>query len=332
MEINFAIIHKIARKSGEGVRISRSNECLDVQNELVQSMIDQLDSKYTKRQKFTYAVFSDEETIFQSKFNIYSKNQTSDSFVDFTQKAAGALKRIIETTSAAKGGYLIFAQYKKNYNFLSIFLVRDTKGVNFKKSTTSASYFLTTKTHINMENIAMVCRINMDMLKEKKGSYLTFSNKKDTISSFFINWISIKQLHTNETDTNNLRQLLSIIQLPPNETNKTIFLEKVADYIQKNEYQIHLYDISKRFYGSKSYLIEQCELLNINISPSFKANPAALKNFSRIKASADGIDLIFKRSKLDNRTVKLDFQNNQIIIESEILLKKIQDELPNNDQ
>lgn len=336
MNIQWVIIHELSKVSGRtGAKVKLSNSILDQQHEDVIELVTELNSRY-KTKTENYGVFDPEEpTRFHAEFNTYHGGQTEPSFITFTKQVTQDLREKIDSNAPARGGFLIFARYDEYRPYVGVFLVRDTRGMHFKRNTTIDAFDVSRVEHIDFEKMAMACRINLDAFSTNESRYLSFINKKnDTLSQYFTSWISSTDMETNHADTQHLFDMLRGLPTPAGADgvvpDSTTFLSTVSRFINEQPQKIvSLKQLGTTFYGDEMTLLNYAEEQGLPINGEFKAHSQVMKKFTRVSASADRIDLAFPQ-EFYNDVVRINENNpNQIIIESEALADAVRQMVAN---
>jgi len=329
MQLDFVIVHSLQKTGGKvGARLELSDEALDPTDSDVIDLITELNDRYrTKNQSYGTFDAGADSTKFHDELQVHLTVADEPSFITFSCNTAGELRTQMDGIPAAKGGYLVFASYTDQRNYISVFIVRDTKGLLFKKK--GASFALNKIDHIDFEKMSMACRINKNLFAEKSGRYLSFINKKSDVTSlYFTRWIAAKDVETNEEDTKNLYTLFKTLPLPVDEEGKEqdrdTFLNTVYKHILSSpQKQVSVTGLSKTYYDDENFLNDEIERAGLSINTEFKAHPASLRRFSQIRAKAKGIELNFPQN-LYRTVVKLNENDrNQIIINSAELAAEV---------
>jgi nucleoid-associated protein len=234
------------------------------------------------------------------------------------------LREKVENISPAKGGFLVFAEYGNDVrDYVSVFLIRDTIGMLFKMDKVKSSFIINPAEHLDLDKLAMACKIDILKYKADSGKYLSFIKRKmENISEYFINWIAVKERESNKIFTESLYELINQVDLPLDENNKEIPREilkaKIFDYVKSAPTKIiNINDLSRHFYPHESYLIDFAESHNISFDTVFQPDGRVMKKFIRIDLESDGIQIRFSRGELQKK-IRFDDQNkNIVIIESE---------------
>jgi nucleoid-associated protein len=336
LTVQKVVIHELQKEA-------RSNEAstylsqnlLDITDDIAE-LVTKLEEAYSK-DVITYAVFSGETgRFFPSEFARYQGSVKAEAdFMQFTTRTLNQLRDQIRNVNLAKGGFFVFVEYENHgVNFLSIYLIRDSDGVLFKKDPQTHSFEVDRIKYMNTEKLAMGCRININKYVATDGSYLSLiKNRQLDISEYFNNWIAIHQAESSTEFTNTLYTIVSNIELPRmDDAALTIdnFRLAVVDYINTQPSKVvNLKQLGLHFYNDEQKFIEYANANDLTIDHEFKTNAKALKKFVRIEINSDGINLKFKRGEF-RRKVKISQDNpNQVIIESERFASSLRSEMDN---
>lgn len=331
MKVEHVIIHELEKEGGTvGATLKLFDSTIDHSDERVEKLIKELNNRYTHRPE-TYGVFNKtDKTTFQTSFDNFFKHRDKKNFIKFSKEATKDLKSRIDAIAPAKGGYVIFASYEQNRKFVGVFLVRNTTGLTFKADAKNQKFNIDDVKHIDFENLAMACRINLEAYKKKDIRYLSFIHKKsDEMSQYFTRWISSSETETNQEDTQLLFDILNQVELPIDEETgkpfeKNQFLTNVYSSIKSKPGRlINIRSLSEEFFGNRDFLNNHIDNYDLIINGEFKAHPQTLRKFVHIRAKADNIELAFPHN-VYKILVRFDARDkNQIIINSEKLANEI---------
>lgn len=335
--INRIIVHELEKEATKtSAKLNLFDSLVDEKDTRILHLVDELNNRYRENNQ-KYGVFNDEDpSDFHNEFKTYYERDSNKSFISFTKESSRSLKDRIENIAAAKGGFLVFVDYKIHDRFFAVFLVRNTEGISFRIS--SNQFDIDDVQHIDVENLAMACRINLNLFENDELRYLSFiNNKSDSVSKFFLQWISSKDLETNKQDTENLYQLLKLVPLPIDQKtgeseDRSTFLNRAHSIIINTfERKVNLVSLSKALFDDENILSNQCEKNNTRINSVFTANRSVLRKFVHVKVKADRIELGFPLELYKNY-VRIDENDpNQIIINSEKLAAKIKQSIEENE-
>ena len=322
MKLNRIIIHELQKEEmKKNVTLVLSGNVTNV-NKKSLNLIIELDKKYQKTYSYAKFDFSDDQ-VFPHEFQNYLNNVNDDSFKEFSLLTIKELKKQISNIPQIKGGFFVYSDYTKDdNNYISVFLARNTNGSLFKKNKQSDAFQIDDAVHVDMENLVMACRINVNRYPDD-GKYLGFVKKGiPDIRDYFINWLSASELESSKILTDSFYDLVNKLELPiDEETNEKItlddFREKTYNWIKSQPNQeVHLANFSNHFYGDDHYVVDFANSNNIVIDTHFKADPGSLKRFVRINVSADGIQLRFTRGELNEKVDFLGNDPNVVLINS----------------
>lgn len=338
MNVDKIVVHQLNKNEGQQrASVDISQDLLDV-DELSVNLVQKLDASY-KRTDITYAFFdSAGQNVFPVEFENYIGNGTGDSFLAFSQNTTINLKDKVESIAPAKGGFLVFSQYNTNdREYIGIYLIRDTIGMLFRKDRGRSAFIINPTEHLDLDKLAMACKIDLGQYRASDGKYLSFMKRKmNDISEYFINWISVSERESNKILTQNLFSLVNRASLPRDENGQELsreaFRTEVYRYVSTLPTKIvNVNDLSEHFYSDETYLANFAESNNISINTEFRPDNSEMKRFVQIDLESDGIHIQFSRREL-NTKIRFDRQNrNIVIIDSERFANELRREIDRND-
>ena len=331
MNLDRLIIHQVIRKPAPpgGFDLVISNRPVDLDTKAV-SFISELHNRYLGI-KQSNGHFLTSGNPFFTHFKEYHQRNAEAAFVQFTQKTMPELSQAMAGT-AAKGGYLVFADYTDTHRFIGIFLIRNRQGSKLEKESHASTFKINETEHIDFEHLAMACRIDMERYAKGAAPYLTFINTRGADSEFFTTWVGVGPLINNTEDTQNLLKILKSLPPPLGEDNKpmesTLLLNKVYTHIRNGPRgaQVDLQDIGRTFYQDEKALTGYAEQHRLALNHVFSPDNAVLRKFVNIKVKADSIDLNFPQTFLDEHKIELQREHGRIVIHSPELLAAIEQE------
>lgn len=338
MNVDKIIVHQLNKNENEQrASVDISQDLLDV-NELSKNLVQKLDASYKKTQ-ITYAVFDTEnQNVFPKEFRNYIGNEGNASFVRFSKNVMANLRDKVESISPAKGGFLVFSQYEVDTrSYIGVYLIRDTIGMLFRKDRGRAAFIINPTEHLDLDKLAMACKVDLDQYRADNGKYLSFMKRKmNDLSEYFVNWVSVSDRESNKILTQNLFSLVNLANLPRDENNQEIsrevFRTEVYRYVNSQPSKIiNINELSEHFYADETYLADFAERNNISINTEFTPVSSEMKKFVSIDLDSDGIHVQFSRRELYTK-VRFDRQNrNIVIIESEQFASALRREIDRND-
>jgi nucleoid-associated protein len=340
MRVNHLIIHNLKKEQQQKAELIISREALDPGDSKAVSLIEELNARY--KNNIVHGVFSaqsGESDNFQKEFDGYLKNKkppANKRFFEMSQKTINLLYSRIDSIQAAKGGYILFADYqpRDGLRYFSVFLIRDITGKVFElnKNTIIVEEII----HADTANLAMACRINVEkyqsFLPEGGGTYLGFiSVKQSETSGYFIDWIGAERRKKNAEDSQNLVAIITKMDPPADEDGKPVsreeFHRQAHDAIKAfGKREVNVNSLSMTIFGDESKIMEYAEQNGIEMSTEFFPNERILRRLIVHSAKGDNIDLRYPPSSF-NKKIRIDKTNpNIIIIDSEALANAIRRE------
>lgn len=337
MKVNWMIVHNLKKEQQQKAELVISTNVLDPKDKKVESLIEELNSRY--KVNIISGVFAeqmDEANTFQKEFDTYlkAKKPAGDKrFIIMTEKTMNMLHSRIDSIQAAKGGYVLYADYEpmKGRHYFSVFLIRDITGKVFelKKDTITIEEVI----HADTANLAMACRINIEKYKEfsseDESSYLGFiSVKQPETSGYFKDWIGVKRNKKNKEDSKNLVAVITEMDPPNGEDGKPIsreaYYRQAYDAIRafgKNDIDVN--SLSRSIFGDDSKIMNYAEEKGIELATEFYPDNTILKRLLSHSAEGDDIRLKYPPSYYGN-IIKIDKSSpDKIIITSQALVNSI---------
>jgi len=349
-EINvkrIAIHHLIKEEGKPDAKVDYSDKLLDIDKQAI-NLIEKLDDSYKTKEIVTYAVFEkDKDKKFPEEFSKYIKLKaegcsdniklrTDTAFLAFSKESSSDIKKQVTNIYPAKGGYLVFSEYEiNNGEFLSVFLIRNTSGMLFKKDTSTSTFKINPTIHLDLDKLAMACKVDVNNYSNSAEKYLSFiKGKQNDISQYFIKWISAVEIESNKTFTDDFYKLIDFAKCPKDYSDiaisRDLFQKQVYDdYKSSPKKRVNLIELSKKLYNEPKYLINLAEKKKLRINTEFLPNNRVMKNFIQIEIESDGIKMRFSRAKMEK---KIFIENNTVIIKSVKFAKTLKEELKHEKQ
>jgi nucleoid-associated protein len=331
MTLDRLIIHQVIRKPAPagGFDLVVSNRPVDLDTKAI-NFVNELNNRYRGIRQ-SNGHFRTSGNPFFTQFQDYHKKNEESSFVQFTRETMQELKQAM-TGTAAKDGYLVFADYTDDARFIGVFLIRNRQGNKLEKASHDKTFKINETEHVDFEHLAMACRINMERYASKMTPYLTFINTRGADSEFFTTWVGVGPLINNTQDTQSLLKILKALPPPAGEDNKpmepTVLLNKVYTHIRNSPRgaEVDLQDLGRTFYQDENALVGYAEQHKLALNHVFRPDNVVLRKFVNIKVKADGIDLNFPQTYLDEHKIELQREQGRIVIHSPELLAAIEQE------
>ena len=336
MKIKYIIAHEIIKeqdsKKDEHERILTDYliDIKDGDNEVIET----LHNKYSKN-SMEYYNFG-EESNFQKYFKNYLNNQVENNFIQFTKDATISLYEKIKENNKSRGGILIFIDCLSTQHYIYIFLLRKKEFSDLQLGNNSTFQFSKIR-HVNFEDMAMACRINIDEVKNTSGKRcISFISKRnDEVSNYFKNWISIDNSESNsKLDSDILLKILSKINVnslscSTKYVNNDELLKSAHECIKANKKKVNLKMLSMSLFDDENIIIDYANNEGLDINTEFKIDNEIYKQFIIVEVSDKfGNSLRFTKGN-ENDMIIISDDKKRIIINSEELAEKLLEKLNN---
>lgn len=299
-------------------------------------LIEKVNKSYDD-EEIVFSKFKDETlSNFPSQFDLYFNSaKTSKGFLTLTTKTLENLRLSLEKVQSSKGGYYVYAEYEfEAETYIGIFLIRDTEGVMFKRDNKSKGFKVDPITYMNIEKLAMGCRINVTRYSKKGLNYLTLIKKnQEVISDYFYDWISTANKESSREYTHALYEIISLLPPPIHAETKQQYTvdhirKDILAYITEKNRFVDIRDIGKQFYGDSNIIVKYAKDNAITIDSSFKADRGGLRKFRHININSDGIKVQFSHGDFTSKKIRFAPENqNMVVIESEKFANALRREL-----
>lgn len=338
VSVNKIVIHQIIKEPREKKAEKYfAEELIELPNSNASNLVGRINKAF-EEDEIVYSTFAETgDSDFPNTFKEYHESRAKDEhFLSFTTKTLEELRKKLINVVAAKGGYYVFAEYTFNKEeFIGVFLIRDTEGLWFKKKKGKKGFDVDTITYMNLDKLAMACRINVSKFQKRKDEhYLTLIRKnQEVISDYFYEWISTSSKESSKEFTEALYDIITRLEPPVNTvTSKTYSLDDlrkdILAFVNEKKREVSLREIGETFYGDKEKLIKFAKDNGITIDHSFKADKRGLNKFKHININSDGIKVQFSHGDFTKKKVRFSDENtNIVIIESEKFANALRKEL-----
>ncbi|WP_405294745.1 nucleoid-associated protein [Algibacter sp. Ld11] len=331
MKIKRITIHQIKKKQGVSeAHLVASDDLIPIDDK-VEFLVEKLNDAFKKDEKVIRTEFIEDQDLFQKSLRRFAKDINDDSFYKYTTTSIKRIKKLLQATPLATGGYFVYVNYKhRKINYSGVFIVRDSEEVIFDRNDKN-TFVVNKTTIINTEKLAMAVRIDLDRLIKKQKRYLQFTHKLSSTSNYFSEWIEADLLDKSADDTKALISLIDgLTEFPIDpETGDNFdsekFREKVFDYINSSGRVVRLRELGKTFWDDSDFLTDYIDENDISISHQFQAVSTILGRLKKYELKSGKIKLSFSRADIESGRVDIG-NDDQIIITNEALRTKF-DEL-----
>ncbi|MEI6091441.1 MAG: hypothetical protein WCR42_13385 [bacterium] len=333
LELEYLVIHQLIKEPTKADAICKLSDQLLSLEQINKDFVEKLHDLFTNHvYNYTHALFESNEEKFPKELNKFLIKPDDASFLLLTKNIMNLLVKEVKST-AAKGGYIVFAKYKSNKELFTINILRETKGFTLidKDSKGINPGFIN---HLDLDKLAMACQIDINKLSIKQEKYIriTKNQKMADVSKYFYNWLAIDFEKISNTKENN-EKLLDIVntidELPIIDDiriSRDEFKKQILNYVKsKPDKNINLKDMGSHFYpDNPNKLLDFAQTNEMSIDTEFKYHQATLKKLVKFDVEVDNIRLAF--SYEDKQMGKIKIKGDTIIITSPQLVKRISEE------
>lgn len=198
MEIKQVVIHELIKNSGTAAASTKpADKLLDIDSDLVNELVIELNKLYgTKGNNAIYGTFARTNVTneFPKYTDQYLAEESDERFLALSIRCMAELAREASAQQSSTGGYIVFASYKEQHDFLMIAMIKDKQGLQVNADLEPVSI-----TAIDLSKIHQAARINLNSLANITGSdethgddnaktYLSFVSPRTNhdVSGYFI--------------------------------------------------------------------------------------------------------------------------------------------------
>lgn len=360
--INKVVIHELVKEQHQPIQTSNLRPVvLDPANGIVLKLVGGITSLYgTRNNSAHFGTFriGDGCGVFPSSFNTYTESATPDdfSFMTLTRIAMDALYGKAESSPAASGGYILFADYSSAQSrFFIIAMIKQKEGIRLSEHLEPEELV-----QLDMNRLYQAARINFGKLSaylaasesdRQELSYLSFvsPNAGKTAAGYFVTALGCAPgaASARATDTlvrestaffrNNdilkpfrkkFKDNLLVYLSKKEETGQSVKLSEVEEIARQFMPAEEAGEVDKMAGALISHLNSEAHAVPVE----FPVNKTALNKHTHISYSADNWDLKFERHALgvtDAAQIYYDRENKRITIKNlpDSLIEKISQEL-----
>ncbi|MEP4597576.1 MAG: nucleoid-associated protein [Cyclobacteriaceae bacterium] len=340
LTINRIIVHEIQKDQRvREAHLVESSRLMPINGE-TQKLAEKLNASFSKDNIF-YAHFKREDGHqFKEAFSNYTLVNTNQdtAFLDFSRASLLELRNQLRQVTGAKGGYFVFVDYFTTKRYLGVFLIRDTDGILFSYDETSSEYSINTVTYLNIEKLAMACRIDIEKYLEPEADrYLSFFKQgQEDISQYFTDWIAADRPESSREFTTALTTILDNIELPINSQTGSQydvdeFNDAVYTYINglPGKY-INIRNLSEQFFGDPNRIGDYAQENDLILDTEFRAHVGVLRNFKRYSLKGGNFKLNFSKGDVALGLISI-LEEDKIVIQQKDLHDKIERILGNQE-
>lgn len=324
ISLKAVIVHKIEKEANSLATVLTRNNLLPIGDAEVH-FIDDVRRIYYEKSNPVYGIFNPEihSYPFQQMVRDYLREQAD--FVQFTTKAVGHLKSVMDSASASTGGYVLFAHYhNQGEEFILTTMLNNKRQYNINDD-----LIIQAISSIDIDRLDVANLINIARWDEAKDTYLSFARGRKDISNYFKRFIGCtEETSAKQSSENFKRAVLDYLEtLPIDNSSKEDLRNKVFNYcsekIKKKE-DIQLSHVSSIINEAepesfKAYAAQEA----YQVSAVVKGHRPTLKNLKFYIYRSKSFTIEFDSSLVADHTIT--YNRNQNVL----TIKNIPDDLRN---
>lgn len=335
MQVNYVIVHELVKEQRiQGAKLIPSEALLPIDDKS-NNLIFELNKRF-RNHNAVNAYFGDQSSDFPSEFNKFNANRNEKAFIEFTTLVCEALKLIIAPVAPAKGGYLVITDYIDHGHYTAVYLIRNKTGMLFKRK--DKSFTIDTEIQLDLENLAMACRINCSLynLPGNQDRYLRFIKKdSEEVSEYFRRWITMNNSENMKHNTSSLYQVIKSLPKPLDNLGKELseddVMKKALMFIKDKKKEVNIRQLSSYLYNNENAIHDFAIENGIVLDSDFRADTSILGRYLLVKVKADNVELKFPKKYFDDIVMIHQDNPDVITITSKELADKILKEIRDDD-
>ena len=332
MTLTHCVVHELLKEAGNtSASVHYSQALLPLSPDL-SALVAKLNRSFGGSRVINARFDESPGKLFPQKFADYQAGPMRDAdFLEYSRQVLGHLETVIQGKTGAKGGYLLLADYDDAEGSRhAVFLIRNTTGRTFRRTRTG--FDIEPVTHLDTEQLAMACRIDISRFRKTAPSYLELTHRSETeVSAYFSDWIGAEETVSARDMTQSLHDLLGSVALPVDaETgemaSQAATFERAYEHVRASPSKVvDIEALSEELYGSPAVLAKAAQDQGIALEPSFRYDAGALRGLVQMRASAEGIDLRFPRTALEDGLIYTEGEGHgiRLVIASAELVEQI---------
>lgn len=332
MHLTHCAVHELEKHPGESTaRAHYSTACMPIDDEL-RVLVEALARSFGGSRLLDGRFDEAPGKLFPQKFADYVEGEPGDAaFLEYSRQVVGHLETVIQGKSGAKGGYLMLCAYDDAEGRRhGVFLLRNTVGRIFRR--TDAGFDVEPVVHLDTNQLAMGCRIDVGKYLRGAGAYLELLHRSEQeVSAYFSDWIGVEPTASRKDMTAALQELLGEVDLPVDAdtgevASRAATFERAYEHVRATPAKVvDIHELSQELYGSPATLEQAARERGVELESEFRYDAGALKQLVALRAQAEGLDLRFPRAAMEDgvMVVEGEGESMRVVIESPALARAI---------
>lgn len=313
MELKNIVLHRIIREGNQIPILNLSEELLDKNDITVKEFVEKLVKSFGSKNP-TYGEFHEDDIAYPFQ-NLVAEYRRNNDFLSFSIESMRLLEKEIQVPQA-KGGYVVFAHYKRGQiDFLTTIMLDQSEQFAINDDSLDIKKLKI----LDIDKLARANRINLDKWEANVDLYLSFIKGTRDVSNYFQKFIGNTDLTSSKQNSQNLKDAISMYMRIENfdDDRKEEVNRKISSYLlmqyQKEE-DVNLSAISAHINadnpnGFIDFIQSNDE---IEVSGNFRLSQKADFNiFHKAMLAGDGFKIEFEKNLI--KQGKVIRQGNDLI-------------------
>jgi nucleoid-associated protein len=321
MNIKKIVIHTLEKKQGGNAKLKKASKELAL-TKVHQDFMDEVKTVYYKKSNPIYGVFNSEKTSYPYQVFLHQYLKGDLTFYDFTLKAIIHFETVINESSQATGGYVLFCHFDTTEDFVAVIMLNDKNSYIIDHNQD-----IKPNARLDIETLDVANFTNCSRWNAAEDSYLSFTKGKKEVSNYFKKFIGCTDVTSaKEASANLLRALTDYftangISEKDAETTKASIFSYCEQRIKTKE-DINLSFISSLVnHDEPEKFKEFASAEEYHISHAFKGHRETLRSLKYYSYRSKELTLIFDSQLINKKRIVYNQERNQLLI------KEIPDDL-----
>lgn len=306
-----AIIHKLEKNAGEPAKIVDAKACLDVNDEPLQTLVEQVHSVYVSKESKSYGKFDPDLSPVSAELHLLLlRDDPKTDFLAFSLQLMRVLKDKSDGQNFSTGGHVLIAESSnQKIRWLIVVILSNKAGtsINDELKVIKAP-------HLDVEGIRFAGRINFnEWSKDGAERYISFlKGKKNDVSLYFQKFLGCSEVQQDLNDTRNLVKAVKQFATEQELTDaiRENLLNEVYKFAEEKataKEPLLLSELANRVWATNPEILKtSLAKSDPPISDGFTPSKRGLTGLKKFSAKGKSWKLEFDREAVQNKTISFD--------------------------
>jgi nucleoid-associated protein len=314
MDLHALILHSIEKRQGEEeANLTLRDESIEV-DDLATSFVESVRDTYARKSALQYASFDENEDIypFQGMMRDYLEDESS--FVEFSHRASQNLRSEMERRRMATGGYVAFAHFSDDTEYILCLMIEDTEGFGVDEDLD-----LLERVHLDIEDLQIASRINVEDWQDGEDGHVSFIPGTKAVSKYFKSFIGVGESDSSLKATRKAQTAIEEYMDEHDYDNdqQAQVTEDVAEYLReaKREGDAATVGVIANIVDPQNTdrFQEHAMSDEYRVDATFAPSPKGIREIEKYEVKSEGVDISFNKS-LFRRQVEYRAADSDLIV------------------